>query len=156
MHKLTVALITLLTVACSGSEAETPPPATSESTPGTVASPTDPPTAEPAEATTPTAEGTTPTAEGTEATPTEGSPAGEASAGAVCGSRGLAPCPAGTFCNFPAGSECGATDRGGRCEPVPEMCTREFRPVCGCDGNTYPTACVANSSSVSVAHDGPC
>ncbi len=80
-----------------------------------------------------------------------------ASTGAsVCGTRGASPCPTGTFCDYVAGSNCGADDRGGRCEPVPEMCTREFMPVCGCDGTTYPTACVAHSAAVSVAHDGPC
>jgi hypothetical protein len=74
----------------------------------------------------------------------------------ACGTRGAAPCPDGQFCDFPAGSECGATDRGGRCVPRPEVCTREFNPVCGCDGQTHPTACVANSNGVSVAHPGQC
>lgn len=78
------------------------------------------------------------------------------SAPMVCGTRGAAPCPSGTFCDFPAGSQCGATDAGGRCEPIPTACTREYRPVCGCDGQTHPTACVAHSAGVSVAHDGPC
>lgn len=74
----------------------------------------------------------------------------------VCGTRGAAACPEGQFCDFPAGSECGATDRGGTCVPRPEMCTRELNPVCGCDGQTHPTACVANSNGVSVAHPGEC
>lgn len=78
------------------------------------------------------------------------------SAPMVCGTRGAAPCPSGSFCDFPAGSQCGATDAGGRCAPIPSACTREYRPVCGCDGQTYPTACVAHSSGVSVSHDGPC
>jgi hypothetical protein len=90
--------------------------------------------------------------------PATGSPTVDpASTGAaVCGTRGASPCPVGTYCDYVAGSNCGADDRGGRCEPVPEMCTREFMPVCGCDGTTYPTACVAHSAAVSVAHDGPC
>jgi len=75
---------------------------------------------------------------------------------AVCGTRGAAACPVGTFCDYVAGSNCGADDRGGRCEPIPQMCTREFMPVCGCDGTTYPTACVAHTAAASVAHDGPC
>jgi len=76
--------------------------------------------------------------------------------GAVCGSRGSAPCPDGTFCDFPMGSQCGASDGGGRCAAIPEVCTREYAPVCGCDGQTHSTACVAHSTGVSVAHDGPC
>jgi hypothetical protein len=74
----------------------------------------------------------------------------------VCGTRGAAACPDGQFCDFPEGSECGATDRGGHCVARPEMCTREFNPVCGCDGQTHPTACVAHSNGVSVAHAGEC
>lgn len=78
------------------------------------------------------------------------------SAPMVCGTRGAAPCPSGTFCDFPAGSQCGATDGGGSCVAIPTACTREYRPVCGCDGQTHPTACVAHSAGVSVSHDGPC
>lgn len=77
-------------------------------------------------------------------------------AGALCGTRGAAPCPTGTFCDFPAGSHCGAADGGGHCATIPEVCTREYMPVCGCDGQTHATACVAHSNGVSVDHDGPC
>lgn len=76
--------------------------------------------------------------------------------GAVCGSRGSAPCPEGQFCDFPKGSECGATDRGGACKPKPEMCTQAYEPVCGCDGETYPSACAAAQKGVSVSQPGPC
>ena len=76
--------------------------------------------------------------------------------GQLCGTRGAAQCPAGTFCDFDPGSNCGADDRGGHCAVIPEVCTREYMPVCGCDGQTHPTACTAHSNGVAVAHDGPC
>lgn len=76
--------------------------------------------------------------------------------GATCGSRGLPPCPDGQFCDFPAGSECGATDGGGACKAKPEMCTENYDPVCGCDGTTYSNACAAASKGVSVSRAGPC
>jgi hypothetical protein len=81
---------------------------------------------------------------------------GPETGGAVCGSRGSAPCPDSQFCDFPADSECGATDRGGTCKPKPEMCTQAYEPVCGCDGETYPSACAAAQKGVSVSKPGPC
>lgn len=74
----------------------------------------------------------------------------------ACGSRGLAPCGADEFCDFPIDAQCGAADRPGTCQPRPAACTREFRPVCGCDGQTHPTRCVAASQGVGVMHEGPC
>ena len=47
-------------------------------------------------------------------------------------------------------------DAPGTCQPKPVMCTREFRPVCGCDGNTYGNACTAASAGVNVISEGAC
>lgn len=85
-----------------------------------------------------------------------GTRAGDAGNTTVCGSRGSTPCPEGQFCDFVAGSDCGATDAGGQCKAKPSACTLDIRPVCGCDGRTYENRCAANSAGVSVDYDGEC
>lgn len=42
------------------------------------------------------------------------------------------------------------------CAPRPEMCTMDYRPVCGCDGKTYSNACTAAGAGVNVDKSGEC
>jgi hypothetical protein len=76
--------------------------------------------------------------------------------GQLCGTRGAKNCAAGEFCKFSLRANCGYTDAGGRCARIPQACTTEYRPVCGCDRKTYPNTCTAYSGGVSVLHRGAC
>ena len=76
--------------------------------------------------------------------------------GKMCGGIAGFHCPDKKYCSFAIDAHCRAADMAGTCKPIPEMCTKELAPVCGCDGKTYPTACVAGRSGVSVAANGAC
>ncbi|QKG56551.1 hypothetical protein GKZ68_07850 [Hymenobacter sp. BRD128] len=36
------------------------------------------------------------------------------------------------------------------------ICTMEYDPVCGCNGLTYPNACVARNAGLRTFRPGPC
>ena len=73
-----------------------------------------------------------------------------------CGSRGLLPCDPGDFCDFPEVANCGRADGPGVCRAIPEICTEQYEPVCGCDGRNYSNACAANQHGVSAEYSGRC
>ncbi|MGA1844864.1 MAG: Kazal-type serine protease inhibitor domain-containing protein [bacterium] len=61
-------------------------------------------------------------------------------------------CPSGSFCKKAAGDCTGS----GECAPAPEICPDIYAPVCGCDGTTYSSECVASGNGINVDYAGEC
>jgi hypothetical protein len=73
-----------------------------------------------------------------------------------CSRAAGATCEPGFVCHYAEIAQCGETGAQGACFPMPSTCTKDYSPICGCDGRTYVNICVAHSYGVSPRHAGPC
>jgi len=75
--------------------------------------------------------------------------------GAQCTSNTA--CTLNEYCHFDTLLDaCGSNNAWGKCSSRPKACTGPVAAVCGCDGNSYESACAAALSGSSVASNGAC
>lgn len=96
------------------------------------------------------------TATGGSTTAMVSSSAGEGGGAAFCGGKAGIPCAPGEFCAYVPEDSCGDADGGGTCTTSPVGCTKDCPGACGCDGQFYCNACLANAAGVDVRASFAC
>jgi len=78
-----------------------------------------------------------------------------AKVGQKCGASAAIQCDAGLWCDPKAG-RCGAADVEGTCVKIPATCSKNLRPVCGCDGQSYSNDCERRLGKEAKKKNGKC
>src|ERR1700716_2754461 len=73
----------------------------------------------------------------------------------ACGGKDAITCNSALWCQK-AGGQCAVADAPGKCDKAPSFCMRVSRPVCGCNGKTYPNDCERQRVKVQLDHVGAC
>lgn len=82
---------------------------------------------------------------------------GHAGIGEPCGGFAGVNCADGLICDMSDQDGCDVADGAGVCADNRNVaCTREYMPMCGCDGQTYPNDCVRRAAGVPLNHHGEC
>ncbi len=76
--------------------------------------------------------------------------------GQACGGFAGLACPDGQVCDVDIEGACGGADLSGTCKNLPELCTEQYDPVCGCDGATYGNDCLRLMAGAQLDHAGEC